>query len=135
MLGWLHRLGLGADALECGAHAPSNAASAARLIVAGVVAAATAAVLLGSLLGTLGGERIDLESIRVGTASEMGGALFSGWVLPFEALSVLLLAALIGAIALTRRLPAPSAVSRPRSEEQQEKGAGSTTGPDEGSGR
>jgi NADH-quinone oxidoreductase subunit J len=65
----------------------------------------------------------------------MGGALFSGWVLPFEALSVLLLAALIGAIALTRRLPAPSAVSRPRSEEQRETGAGSTTGPEEGSGR
>jgi NADH-quinone oxidoreductase subunit J len=103
--------------------------------VAGVVAAATAAVLLGTLLGTLGGERIDLESTRVGTASEMGGALFSGWVLPFEALSVLLLAALIGAIALTRRLPAPSAPSRPRSEAQPADAAGSTAGPEEGSGR
>lgn len=114
---------------------PAPGAPRARLIVAGVVAAATAAVLLGTLLGTLGGERIDLESTRVGTASEMGGALFSGWVLPFEALSVLLLAALIGAIALTRRLPAPSAPSRPRSEAQPADAAGSTAGPEEGSGR
>jgi NADH-quinone oxidoreductase subunit J len=114
---------------------PAPGAPRARLIVAAVVAGATAAVLLGTLLGTLGGERIDLDSTRVGTASEMGGALFSGWVLPFEALSVLLLAALIGAIALTRRLPVPSAPSRPRSEEQPADAAGSTAGPEEGSGR
>lgn len=113
---------------------PVPGAPRARLIVAGVVAAATAAVLLGTLLGTLGGERIDLDSTRVGTASEMGGALFSGWVLPFEALSVLLLAALIGAIALTRRLTAP-APSRRRSEEQPADAAGSTAGLEEGSGR
>jgi NADH-quinone oxidoreductase subunit J len=61
---------------------------------------------LGTLLGTLGGERIDLDATPVGTATEMGAALFTGWVLPFEALSVLLLAALIGAIALSRRRPA-----------------------------
>jgi NADH-quinone oxidoreductase subunit J len=114
---------------------PAPGAPRGRLIVAGVVAAATAAVLLGTLLGTLGGERIDLDSSRVGTASEIGGALFSGWVLPFEALSVLLLAALIGAIALTRRLPAPSALSRPRSEERRTTAAGSTAAPEEGSGR
>jgi NADH-quinone oxidoreductase subunit J len=83
---------------------PAPGAPPGRLIVAGVVATATAAVLLGTLLGTLGGERIDLDAAPVGTAAEMGGALFTGWVLPFEALSVLLLAALIGAIALTRRL-------------------------------
>lgn len=86
---------------------PAPGAPRGRLIVAGVVAAATAAVLLGTLLGALGGERIDLDAAPVGTAAEMGGALFTGWVLPFEALSVLLLAALIGAIALTRRLPTP----------------------------
>jgi NADH-quinone oxidoreductase subunit J len=114
---------------------PAPGAPRGRLIVAGVVAAATAAVLLGTLLGTLGGERIDLDSSRVGTASEMGGALFSGWVLPFEALSVLLLAALIGAIALTRRFPAPSAVSPTSPEEDPATGGGSTAGPEEGSGR
>jgi len=37
-----------------------------------------------------------------GRASELGGGLFRTWVLPFEVLSVLLLAALIGAIVLSR---------------------------------
>jgi NADH-quinone oxidoreductase subunit J len=32
----------------------------------------------------------------------MGSAIFRYWVLPFEALSVLLLAALVGAIVLSR---------------------------------
>lgn len=81
--------------------APTPAAPRRRIIVAGCVAAATAAVLMVTMLGTLGGERINLDA-PIGTAEELGGALFSGWVLPFEALSVLLLAALIGAIVLTR---------------------------------
>ena len=37
-----------------------------------------------------------------GTASLIGEAIFRYWVLPFEALSVLLLAALIGAIAISK---------------------------------
>ena len=36
------------------------------------------------------------------TASVIGQALFRNWVLPFEALSVLLLSALVGAIALSK---------------------------------
>lgn len=88
---------------------PTPGAPRHRLILAGCVAAATAAVLLGTLLGTLGGERIDLDAAPIGTAEEVGGALFSGWVLPFEALSVLLLSALIGAIALTRGTRKPDA--------------------------
>ena len=32
----------------------------------------------------------------------MGAAIFSNWVLPFEVLSVLLLAALVGAIVISR---------------------------------
>ena len=39
---------------------------------------------------------------RLGRAS-VGAALFRTWVLPFEVLSVLLLAALVGAIVLSRR--------------------------------
>ncbi|HEX5018871.1 MAG TPA: NADH-quinone oxidoreductase subunit J [Actinomycetes bacterium] len=38
----------------------------------------------------------------VGTGSVIGEAMFRYWVLPFEALSVLLLAALIGAIAISK---------------------------------
>jgi NADH-quinone oxidoreductase subunit J len=37
-----------------------------------------------------------------GTAARMGTQIFGGWVLPFEVLSILLLAALIGAIILSR---------------------------------
>ena len=39
----------------------------------------------------------------VGTAEVTGESLFRNWVLPFEVLSVLLLAALVGAIVLSRR--------------------------------
>jgi NADH-quinone oxidoreductase subunit J len=38
-----------------------------------------------------------------GTSSTLGAAIFRSWVLPFEVLSVLLLAALVGAIMLSRR--------------------------------
>jgi NADH-quinone oxidoreductase subunit J len=38
-----------------------------------------------------------------GSASALGASLFRTWVLPFEVLSVLLLAALIGAIVLARK--------------------------------
>jgi NADH-quinone oxidoreductase subunit J len=37
-----------------------------------------------------------------GTAERMGEQIFGGWVLPFEVLSILLLAALVGAIILSR---------------------------------
>jgi NADH-quinone oxidoreductase subunit J len=44
----------------------------------------------------------DLDSDATGGV-EAGDALFRTWVLPFEALSLLLLAALVGAITLSRR--------------------------------
>lgn len=46
---------------------------------------------------------VDLDIPGRGSPETIGGALFGSWVLPFEVLSVLLLAALIGAIAVTRR--------------------------------
>jgi len=46
------------------------------------------------------GEQIDVE--KPGTAARVGAALFTNWVVAFEVLSVLLLAALIAAIVLTR---------------------------------
>jgi NADH-quinone oxidoreductase subunit J len=42
-----------------------------------------------------------------GTASAIGTAIFSDFVLPFEVVSFLLLAALIGAIVLSRKDDAP----------------------------
>jgi NADH-quinone oxidoreductase subunit J len=47
-----------------------------------------------------------------GTAGRMGEQIFGGWVLPFEVLSILLLAALVGAIILSR----PDIAGRPRAE-------------------
>lgn len=41
-----------------------------------------------------------------GTLKSMGGELFSHWVLPFEIVSVLLLAAMVAAIVIARKEPA-----------------------------
>src|SRR3954467_3640160 len=72
-----------------------------------VVPAATVAALVAVLLGTtvvagFHDVRIDLGHAVVGSAETTGTTLFTMWVLPFEVLSVLLLAALVGAIVLSR---------------------------------
>ena len=46
---------------------------------------------------------IDAEAVEPGTAKRLGTEIFSSWVLPFELLSVLLLAALIGAILVSAK--------------------------------
>lgn len=46
---------------------------------------------------------IELDGPAQGSTEVSGQFLFRHWVLPFEALSVLLLAALIGAIVLSRK--------------------------------
>lgn len=70
-----------------------------RFLAAGVGVAAT--VSLGATMyAGFDGERIEGE--RIGSAKAIGDALFNHWVLGFEILSVVLLAALIGAIVLTR---------------------------------
>ncbi|MEH1100620.1 NADH-quinone oxidoreductase subunit J family protein [Micromonospora sp. CPCC 205561] len=43
-----------------------------------------------------------VELPDAGTAERLGDQIFTGWVLPFEVLSVLLLSALVGAIVLSR---------------------------------
>ncbi|MEV4002991.1 NADH-quinone oxidoreductase subunit J [Actinomadura sp. NPDC049753] len=65
------------------------------------VAAATAAVLVTVMAMGFGGARMPLRA-GGGSADELGGAVFRTWVLPFEILSVLLLASLVGAIVLSR---------------------------------
>jgi NADH-quinone oxidoreductase subunit J len=81
---------------------PTPGAPRRRVILAAGVATATAVVLLVTVLAAMGDEVIDLEGAEVGGAEAVGSALFRGWVLPFEALSVLLLSALVGAIVLSR---------------------------------
>ncbi len=61
------------------------------------IAVLTGATLLAAVRTTTVG--VDLAD---GQAQPLGRAIFTGWVLPFELLSVLLLASLVGAIALAR---------------------------------
>jgi NADH-quinone oxidoreductase subunit J len=76
-------------------------ASLAQRAAAAVAAIAVAAILAGTLLVAVGDQRIPIDAGR-GEARDLGLAIFGGWVLPFELLSVLLLAALIGALAVSR---------------------------------
>jgi NADH-quinone oxidoreductase subunit J len=69
--------------------------------IALAVAVATAAVLITVLMIGFRGAYIELEP-GGGSGRALGGSLFRTWVLPFEVLSVLLLAALVGAIVLSR---------------------------------
>ncbi|GAA2840847.1 NADH-quinone oxidoreductase subunit J [Kitasatospora sp. CM 4170] len=80
--------------------------------VALVVALASAGTLVTLVVDAFRKSWIDLGA-GGGSAAVTGTSLFRTWVLPFEALSVLLLAALIGAIVLSRgakrRVPPPRA--------------------------
>jgi NADH-quinone oxidoreductase subunit J len=72
-------------------------------LVALVVAVATAAVLVTTLVRGFHDAYFPLKArVGSGASGTLGASLFRTWVLPFEALSVLLLAALIGAIVLSR---------------------------------
>lgn len=71
-------------------------------VAAAVLASATAVTLVVLLLKAFGDVRVDLRASPVGNGEAVGAALFKSWVLPFELLSLLLLAALVGAVVLTR---------------------------------
>jgi NADH-quinone oxidoreductase subunit J len=68
---------------------------------AAIVGGAVFAMLTYFLVGAFGGERLNLGSPT--SVDALGDSIFRNYVLPFEAISVLLLAALIGAIVLSRR--------------------------------
>ncbi|MCX4628200.1 NADH-quinone oxidoreductase subunit J [Streptomyces sp. NBC_01443] len=67
------------------------------------VALVAAAALVWVVVDAFRTTWIDLDGPAQGSTQVTGEMLFQHWVLPFEALSVLLLAALIGAIVLSRR--------------------------------
>ena len=69
------------------------------------VGAVVALFLLGVLVWTLddGFGGVEIESDRVQRSAEVGDSIFSTFVIPFEVVSVLLLAALVGAVVLARR--------------------------------
>ncbi|MEV8477362.1 NADH-quinone oxidoreductase subunit J [Streptomyces sp. NPDC051173] len=67
------------------------------------VAVAAAVALVWVVADAFRTTWIDLGGAPQGTTKVSGEILFRHWVLPFEALSVLLLAALVGAVVLSRR--------------------------------
>ena len=73
-----------------------------RAVPAGVVAGLVGALLAVTVVAGFHDVRIDLDNAVVGSAETTGTTVFTMWVLPFEVLSVLLLAALVGAIVLSR---------------------------------
>lgn len=87
-----------------------------------VVAACAAGALVWVVTDAFRATWIDLDGPAAGTTRVTGESLFRHWVLPFEALSVLLLAALVGAIVLSRKTKAetpgtPSLEKTPGDEE------------------
>ncbi|MFC7218996.1 NADH-quinone oxidoreductase subunit J [Streptomyces polyrhachis] len=81
---------------------PSPDADSCNRPVAAAVAGVAAVLLVTLVVDAFRGQWIELDPVQ-GSTDVMGAALFRHWVLPFEALSVLLLAALVGAIVLSRR--------------------------------
>ena len=81
---------------------PQADLDAGRAVPAAVVATLVAALLVTTVVAGFSGVELDLDQAVVGSAEVTGATIFEGWVLPFEVLSVLLLAALIGAIVLSR---------------------------------
>ena len=70
-----------------------------------LVGLASAAVLVWIVADAFRTTWIDLNGPAAGSTAVTGASLFRNWVLPFEALSVLLLTALVGAIVLSRKTP------------------------------
>lgn len=82
---------------------PSPEADSPNRPVALAVALAAAATLVTLVVDAFRAAWIDVSGGTAhGAAGPVGESLFRTWVLPFEALSVLLLAALVGAIVVSR---------------------------------
>ncbi|MER6147199.1 NADH-quinone oxidoreductase subunit J family protein [Streptomyces hirsutus] len=98
--------------------------------VALVVAVAAAVALVWVVVDAFRTTWIDLDGTPAGSTDVTGASLFQHWVLPFEALSVLLLAALVGAIVLSRRANTAAAA---REAAIRETATGAANGPPSGS--
>ncbi|HYJ68151.1 MAG TPA: NADH-quinone oxidoreductase subunit J [Nocardioidaceae bacterium] len=83
--------------------APDAATTTRNQPVAILAGVATTAVLGVVLVDGFRGAEIDVDGAPSGAADSIGDAIFRHWVLAFEVVSVVLLAALVGAIVLSRR--------------------------------
>jgi NADH-quinone oxidoreductase subunit J len=70
-------------------------------LAAAVAGAATAGLVGGVLLVAVSDSTVSPDPAR-GTPQPVGEAIFGGWALPFELLSLLLLSALIGALVISK---------------------------------
>ncbi|MFB8122738.1 NADH-quinone oxidoreductase subunit J [Streptomyces bacillaris] len=106
------------------------------------VALASAAALVWVVVDAFRTTWIDLEGPAQGSTAVTGAFLFRNWVLPFEALSVLLLAALVGAIVLSRKhdtdtavRPAPDPATRRQADSGRSSNRGQGQGGSQGHGQ
>lgn len=76
-------------------------APAGQRLAAAAAGVGVAGLIGGTLYAAVGDTTITPDLAR-GSARPLGEAVFGGWLLPFELLSVLLLAALIAALAVSR---------------------------------
>ncbi|MFF4347824.1 NADH-quinone oxidoreductase subunit J [Streptomyces sp. NPDC001530] len=90
---------------------PSPDADSGNRWAALTVAVAAAAALVWVVVDAFRTTWVDLDGAPAGSTQVTGASLFQNWVLPFEALSVLLLAALVGAIVLSRKAKADAATT------------------------
>ena len=74
-------------------------------VLAAICSAALFGVTAWVLVDAFEGEEISLAREAGTTTENVGQAIFSAYVLPFEVVSVLLLAALVGAVVISRRDP------------------------------
>jgi len=80
--------------------------------LAALCAAAVFGVTSWIMIDAFEGKSIDLSGNVRSTAEGIGDLIFSKYVLPFEVVSMLLLAALVGAVVIARRDPSPGADTR-----------------------
>ena len=76
--------------------------------LAAICALAMFGVTSWILVDAFKGQDIDFTGKSRATVADLGDVIFSAYVLPFEVVSVLLLAALVGAVVIARRDPAPT---------------------------
>ena len=76
-------------------------ASPGRRVVAALAGLGVAGLVGGTLVVAVGDSGVTPDLAR-GAPAPIGRAIFGGWLLPFELLSVLLLAALVAALAVSR---------------------------------
>lgn len=72
-------------------------------LVAGLCAGAVFGVMSWVLVDAFEGQEISFAVERPPTTATIGEVIFSAYVLPFEVVSVLLLAALVGAVVIAKR--------------------------------